>query len=59
MPWKATTGTARVEGQGDGNRRPDTGATAAKTVEASQPSWLAIRAPPENPVAKTRWVSMQ
>ena len=32
---------------------------AAKTVEASHPSWLAMRAPPENPVAKTRFRSMQ
>src|SRR5580704_10620615 len=47
------TGTARVVGQGVGRRRPLTGATAAKSFESSQASWLVIRAPPENPVAYT------
>ena len=53
------TGTGRVVGQGVGRRSPLTGATAAKTPEASQASWLAMRAPPENPVANTRDGSMQ
>src|SRR5580698_8625085 len=32
---------------------------AATTPDRSHPSWLAIRAPPENPVAYTRAASMQ
>src|SRR5580692_5207871 len=47
------TGTARVVGQGVARRSPLTGATAAKSPESSQASWLAIRAPPEKPVAYT------
>jgi hypothetical protein len=54
VPWNEITGTARFVGHGAGNRRPLTGATAANTVGASQASWLAIRAPPEKPVAYTR-----
>ena len=46
-------GTGRVAGQGVGRRSPLTGATAAKTSEASQASWLVVRAPPEKPVAYT------
>ena len=44
---------------GVGRRRPLTGATAAKVVDASQASWLVMRAPPEKPVAYTSEVSMQ
>ena len=59
VPWKAITGTGLTAGQGLGNRRPATGATAAKVCDASQASWLAIRPPPDMPVAYTRLVLTQ
>ena len=59
MPWKESTGTARVAWQSDGKRSPLTGATAAIRAESEHASSLVIRDPPENPVAYTRCASMQ